>query len=278
MRIYDHTGKKYGTWTVIKLIREEGRKYYLIRCECGDQKTVSSGHILRPFICRLCNVKNAHNAHKGEKNGRMTCLGYAKVKKGHGYLILCDCGRQYTVDNYAQFSKNYSCKACCKGIYPGKRIGYSIVIRRTQRRVWEKKCDCGTIFTGRPSKTNCGCITTSHYLTEARKKIGLKFHKLTIKGIARKNHGHIQLLIKCKCGNEFIRNNGHEFKSKSCGCSHAAPRGEKASGATLKNCEVISMRELYEAGVYSIKEISNMLNKTENYTSRILLRDIWKHI
>lgn len=278
MKIYDRTGEKIGTWNIIKLILTDRRKYYLIRCECGAERTANSSNIYRPLICRPCKVKNHHDTHKGERNGRMTCLGYVKVKNRHGYLILCDCGRQYTLNSYSQFMNNSACKPCSRGIYPGKRIGHSTVIRLTQSRIWEKRCDCGTIFKGRPDKTNCGCIGKSRYLKEAHKKIGLKFKMLTVKSIYGNNDGHIQLLIKCKCGTEFIRNNGHEFKSSSCGCEFSVPVGEKASNATLKNCEVISIRELYQSGSYSIEQLALMFKKSNNYMSRIVHRHVWKHL
>ena len=164
------------------------------------------------------------------------------------------------------------------GFHPGKRMGHCVLIENMGNRRWRKKCDCGTIFIGSCNKSDCGCVYKKRTLEEAQKKIGLKYHFLTVKKIVGNEKGHIQLLIKCKCGKEFIRNNGHEFKSRSCGCALSVPVGDKANNASLKNCEVISMREFYESKLYSLAELSVIFNKSQNYIFRIVKRHIWKHI
>lgn len=279
MRIYDHTGKKYGTWSVTEMFHKDGNKFYRCLCDCGNTKIVARGHLLRKSSCEKCKPKIMHDSHIGEKHGKLTCLGYHKVKKGHGYLIQCDCGAKYTVNNYYQFKKSSSCKKCIHGFHPGKRIGNSILMESIGNGNWKKKCDCGSIFIGTATrKTDCGCIAKKKILDLALKKVGRKYHYLTVKAIHRYSDGHIHLVVKCKCGNQFIRHNGHEFKSRSCGCEFVVPVGEKANKATMSNCEVISIRQLYESGLYSINHLSNMFNKKPNYISRIVNRNIWKHI
>jgi hypothetical protein len=281
MKIFDRTGQKIRSWTVIKIVSQERRKIYLVRCECGTEKTINSGHISRLLTCQACNgrnIKAEHDARKGERNGKLTCLGHAMCGARHGYLIQCDCGTQYIVNCYSQFKKTASCFSCKRGYYPGLKIGNCTLIKRIKGTYWEKKCECGTVFLGYPRKTNCGCLFQKRNLAEAENKIGLKYKMLTVKSIMGKKDGHIQLLIKCKCGNEFIRNNGHEFKSESCGCLLKSPVGEKASKATLRNCEVASIREFHQAGTYTLEQLADMFKKSKGYITRIIKKEIWKHV
>lgn len=279
MRIYDHTGKKYGSWTVISMSYAIGNKTYTCKCDCGKERFVNSRRITRELICHNCKTIQNHNSHSGEKHGNVTCLGYSKAKSNrHGFSIKCDCENIFTVDSYSQFLNISSCFKCRMGNYPGKRSGNSILIEHINNRKWKKRCDCGTIFIGESKKKNCGCIAKKKVLEAAKMKIGKKYHYLTVKSIFSNKNRHIQLLIRCKCGKEFIRNNGHEFKSRSCGCELTVPVGEKSNKATLKNCEVLSIRELYASGIYSIGQLSLMFNKKEHYLMRIIRRQIWKHI
>lgn len=44
--IVDLTGKIFGRWTVIKFSHRNGQsKYWLCRCECGNEKEVCGGGI-----------------------------------------------------------------------------------------------------------------------------------------------------------------------------------------------------------------------------------------
>lgn len=257
---------------------ENRQKKYLCRCDCGNERTTDSRHITRDSTCEKCKPIIQNNTHIGEKHGRLTCLGYQYTKNRHGLKVRCDCGRELNISCYSTFLKTSSCKSCSRGFFPGKRTGNATLLENLHNRYWKKLCDCGTIFIGGTRKKDCGCFVKKKIIEGALKKVGTKFHSLTVKSIASYKEGHVQLLIKCKCGNQFIRNNGHEFKSRSCGCELHVPVGEKASNATMKNCEVISIRELHNSGLYSLEQLANMFNKHRSYIRRIILRQVWKHI
>ena len=260
------------------MFHQDGKKMYEYKCDCGKQRTTSSKHVTRLVTCPNCSAQKLHDSHKGEKHGRMTCLGYSPVKKGHGYLIQCECGKRYTINDYKQFLITSSCKSCSKGVYPGKKSGLITFIKNMHNRSWKMECECGTVFIGATRRRDCGCVAKKKILDLAQTKVGRKYHYLTVKEIHSHEDGHIKLLVKCKCGNQFIRHNGHEFKGRSCGCEFVVPVGEKASKAILKNYEVISMRELHDSGLYSIQQLSTMFKKKEHYIWRIVNRKIWKHV
>lgn len=278
MKVYNHVGKRIGPWNVISMFHENGKKKYVCRCEDGHEKVVNSYHITRIIPCVKCKLKQEKNKHLGERHHRLKCVGFISDAKGHTkYLIKCDCGKEIEM-KLNQFKKTSSCKSCSKGFYSGKRVGKSILIERHSHRLWKKHCDCGKFFIGVARKPNCGCIAKNKITNRALLKLGKKYEYLTVKSIFKNHNGHTQFLMHCKCGKEFVRNNGHEFKSKSCGCKLNVPVGEKANKATLKNCEVISIRELYNSGTYTMKQLSDMFKKSENYIYRIIHRKIWKYI
>jgi len=278
MRIYDHTGERHGTWTITGIEPGINPKTYRYKCDCGNEKLVPSRKVFRKAICLKCQSKIHYDKYKGERNGIISCLGHKYDGKRHGLAVRCDCGHEYWVGSYHQFIRTSSCKSCAHGFYPGKRVGCTTLIENMHNRLWKKKCDCGNIFISKASKPDCGCIAITKRIREAEKKIGKKYHYLTVKKIIGNKNGHILLLIRCKCGKEFTRHNGHEFKSRSCGCELVVAVGEKASKATLKNCEVISIRELHASGLYTVNQLATMFNKPTNYLRRIIGRFIWKHV
>lgn len=278
MRIFDHTGEKIDNWSVIKMIPGKGDKKYLFRCDCGFEKLVSSQRVYRKASCLKCCSIQKYNSYKSERNGKLTCLGYGSNGKRHGLNAQCDCGKILFFGCYAQFQSTSSCKSCRSGFYPGKKTGNSTLIERIDGAFWKKRCVCGEVFVADSRKTNCGCIKKAKLIKEAESKIGNTYYYLTVKGLGGFDNGHLLLLLRCKCGKEFTRPNGHEFKGKSCGCGMFLPTGEKARVATLKNWEVVAMREFYKSKVYSIDELANMFKKSANYISKIVTGKIWTHV
>lgn len=280
MKIFNHIGEKIGEWSVIDGVKIEGVYKYILQCSCGNKKFTTSSHFFRATAspCSQCTSKKCIENKIGEKNGRLTIIAYKKFYKRHGILVLCKCGNKIEMKNYKQFLKQKSCFLCKFGYFPGKEVNGITLIRRIKGTIWEKKCFCGKIFTGYARKIHCGCKTINKYDNLAIKKIGLKYENLTVKKVLPRKNSHIQLLVKCKCGNKMICDNGHEFRSKSCGCVTNVPVGEQHSNATLKNCEVVSIRELYKSGAYTLEEISSMFDKKKNYISKIINGSIWKHV
>ena len=278
MRIYNHIGEKIGTWTVVSIIPDRPKKTYLFKCECGKEKEVSSAKVYRKAECKFCIGKKSVEAHLGERNGKITCIGHVHKNRRHGFLVKCDCGISYPVFSYHQFLRTQCCESCRHGFYPGKKTGNCVLIKRADGRQWEKKCNCGNIFIADSRKTNCGCQIQERKINKAKAKIGLKLNYLKVIGIEAYKDKHIYLKVKCKCGKILSIMNGHEFKSKSCGCYLGTPVGEKSSKATLTDVEISSIRELFATGLYSEEELARMIHKSKYYVRRILKRQIWKHI
>lgn len=285
MKILDRTGSKIGNWDVLKKINITGKSEYLCKCSCGKEKIFSSAHIYKISKCKDCESKEKILKHVGKKHGKLTCIGITDDKPHRKLIILCECGVKYTMKGVSQLNRSYSCKSCAGGYYPGLEINGIIILERVDNRIWRMKCHCGKIYEKIPNHDrgkfyDCGCVTKKKWSTEAEKKIGMKCGFLTVKKVLPSENGHLQLLVKCKCGTKLKINNGHEFKSYSCGCYKpiSLPKGEKANSATLKNCEVISMRQFYEKGIYSEKELSEMFNKKPEYIRRILKKQIWKYV
>ena len=274
MKINDHTGNIIGSWTVIEKIEVPGNHSYLCRCKCGKEHTFSTKRINRITKCKDCIAQDHLSQFIGITHGRITCIGLGTKGKLN---VTCACGSNYDLKPY-DFHKSESCTDCKHGYYPGNIINGCELIKRIKGKIWEKKCICGKIFQAISSKINCGCVNKNKLYNEAKKKIGHKYGYLKVVKIAGNENGHIQLLLKCKCGNTIIRNNGHEFKGYSCGCFTNLPVGERSNSATLKDSEVISMRELFSSGLYSKEQLSEMFNKPVGYISRIIARDIWKHV
>lgn len=278
MRIYDHTGEKIDTWTVIRIIPDRPQKTYLFRCECGKEREVSSRHIYRKSGCKFCIGKKTVEDHLGERSGKITCIGHVHQKRRHKLLVKCDCGTSYIIDSYHQFLRTHCCESCRHGFSPGKENGNCVLIKRMNGRIWEKNCFCGNIFYGDSRKKHCGCQLIEKSINKAKNKIGLKFYNLKVIAIDGFKKGRLFLKVQCKCGKILSIINGHEFKSKSCGCYFGIPVGENSAKATLTDTEVKTIRELYETGLYSEEELAKIINKEKHYVRRILKRQIWKHV
>ncbi len=286
MKIFDHTGEKVGLWNIVKKLNESqrGTSIYLAKCACGHEKVASFDKISRTKSCISCASKQKSLAHIGKKNGRLTCIGLTDDR--HRRLIIrCECGLEYTMKGINQLTTSSKCKSCSRGFYPGLIIEGITMIERVASRTWKMKCHCGKIYEKVPNYDHgkfydCGCVAKNKYLSEAEKKIGLKLGYLTVMKVLPSENSHLQLLLKCKCGKTITRSNGHEFKGYSCGCASftAMPKGEKHVKATLKNCDIISMRELYESGVYTEMELAEIHGKPKEYIRRIIRKQIWKHV
>lgn len=152
------------------------------------------------------------------------------------------------------------------------------------------KCKCGAeIFVKyanlKKTKSCKKCAlhnTHLRYLDKAKEKIGSKFGSLKIVGVETKIVGvetikKINYLICiCKCGKKIKMANGNDTRRKSCGCMNC--RGEKVPSSKLKEFEILSIREFFELGIYTQKELSEMFLVQPQQISRILKGMIWKHL
>lgn len=55
-------------------------------------------------------------------------------------------------------------------------------------------------------------------------------------------------------------------------------RGEDCHNAVFKNADILKMREMFESGEYTQKQIANIYNQRSGIINRILKRKRWKHI
>lgn len=92
----DHTGKNFGSWTVLKYI---GRQYWECRCKCGAEQEIYSGNLTsgKTTQCRSCGFKK-----HGMSNSRIYRLWRGLKKRK---CELCDLWK----DDFKMFY-NYSVK------------------------------------------------------------------------------------------------------------------------------------------------------------------------
>jgi len=92
-------GEKYGKLLVIAFSHKNkrGEKYYLCRCECGNEKIIR-GSNLRYGKTKSCGCLNSDDL-TGCKFGRLLVLSFLHTDKYNNkcYLCKCDCGREKVV-------------------------------------------------------------------------------------------------------------------------------------------------------------------------------------
>lgn len=102
-------GKKYNMLTVIDLVRKDdrNRKYFLCRCDCGNEKIIRSDS-LTTGNTKSCGCFQVNKTRKqglknskdiaGNRYGRLIAIKRLE-NKGNGYdwLCKCDCGNECTV-------------------------------------------------------------------------------------------------------------------------------------------------------------------------------------
>ncbi len=78
----DHSGEKYGKWTVVKYLYIKNQaKYYLCRCECGKEKIQRSGEFQHSMSCRKCSHRlhiNWNRKEYGESSKNAKLQAYKK--------------------------------------------------------------------------------------------------------------------------------------------------------------------------------------------------------
>lgn len=227
----------------------------------------------------------------GDKINEWTVLGYDYERKKVRYICQCKCGYKSTrtLNNFYQ-----NCLHCgqCKrhgfktNIYsPGVVIQGMTLIKRVKAWRWEVKCICGKICEVNLRKYNgqypsCGCKRKNRFLERAKKKIGKTYKNLKVTKVIGIIDKHIVLELTCKCGKKIRRNNGNEFKSNSCGCDwHGKHKGELCNfSSKLTENDVLAIRQLYNAGVYSTHEIAKIFSITPGYVKPLIEMKRWKHI
>lgn len=102
-------GKKFNMLTVIDFVRKDkrNRKYYLCKCDCGNEKIIRSDSIttgntkscgcFQSEKTRKQGIKNSKDI-QGTRFGRLVALKRLDNKgNGYNWLCKCDCGNECIV-------------------------------------------------------------------------------------------------------------------------------------------------------------------------------------
>lgn len=94
-------GRQFGYLTIIREVKREGsrRRYWLCRCDCGNEKVVEESH-LKDGHTKSCGcyrkklLREKRLDLTGERYGRLVVLGMVKENDGSvkGWKCRCDCG------------------------------------------------------------------------------------------------------------------------------------------------------------------------------------------
>lgn len=101
----DLTGLKFNRLTALSLVRRHGHRFWLCRCDCGNEATVATGK-LKNGHTKSCGCLAAETSPKnappidrvGRRYGRLVVVSNAGTTgSGSKWLCLCDCGAQHVV-------------------------------------------------------------------------------------------------------------------------------------------------------------------------------------
>lgn len=273
-------------WTILSFVHTDRLKY-LIKCACGKERLVASNKIISLRPCLLCKNKNIRDALIDTKVGEFNIISSEKIGNRHMYLAECKCGDRRLM-TYNSLKRRKVCQSCRFVNFSGKVVQGCKLIRRVSSHIWEIKCRCGTLYknvirvdkrTNEARFRDCGCTKNIAYKNAANKKIGNKFGNLKVIAV-EKGFRHNMLVCKCICGNKIKIKNGHEPRQLSCGCARLTNKhnSERHARARFTNVEIISIRELSKSGLYTIQDLGLMFNVGPHYITRILKKQIWKHV
>lgn len=177
-------GKKFGSLTVIELIKEKDKHGYFqcnCKCDCGNEiiTTISRVKQGRATSCG-CSRKGVRDFEDltGIKFGKLTAVKRGTFEPGRTYWVCkCDCGNEIEVraDNLKNGSSQ-SCGCLSKETHldlTDKRFGRLKAIRKVgtcdkNNCLWECRCDCGKIGVYTATRlnalitTSCGCKSAEH--------------------------------------------------------------------------------------------------------------------
>ncbi len=221
-------GMKIGKLTLIHQINDRqsvGQKW-LCRCECGLERTVYQRYLLDGSIIS-CGCDRYELA-SGVRIGRLTVLNPVVVNGRKKWQCRCDCGNEITCFSATLLSGKVS--SCgCYGIHVGDRFGKLLVLRRADSGRFLCRCDCGKekmIFAKNLASgkvLSCGDDRLIHP--------GDRFDRWT----AVEPREGIYWLCHCDCGNERVVRMSDLLsgKSRSCGCLHRLPAGQRFGNLTV---------------------------------------------
>ena len=240
----DLTGQTFGLWQVIAPAERnaQGRKQYLCRCACGNERIVLESALLSGHS-KSCGCWRAKEETEIDLTGRTfgywTVLGPAeKEDKGNKYYhCRCVCGKEYNIPEIslrAGKSKSCGCKDESAENLSGQIFGYWTVLDRAEpgRRGVSQylcRCRCGKekIVLAQSLKNgtsrSCGCLR-SELMSSTDDMLGREFGYWTVIAPADpyKNRSK-RYLCRCRCGKEkiIVASDLKRGLTTSCGCRRA---------------------------------------------------------
>ena len=264
----DIIGQRYGMLVVqseaspIKDARGHLVRRYNCLCDCGNEKVVRQGNLIRTNSCGCTRFpKKPPVDLTGMRFHHLTVLSEAEPliqkdgKKLRRWNCLCDCGNETTVLQSNLLGSNGT-KSC--GCIVGKHKGYSLrppanlagnrygkltvlaaadpVTHRNHsvHRRWLCRCECGNevvkteynLVSGHTR--SCGCL-------KAHSIKGSKIGMLTILSRAPSNTSMRYWNCKCECGNEIVVSQADLDWGTvtNCGCAQQGKQRVDLTGQTF---------------------------------------------
>lgn len=90
----DHSGEKYGKWTILNRLLPNRPAKYLCKCDCGNESEVFLTNLTRGNSenCRGCQSFKWSSYLIGKKFNHLEIISLKKIKEKTVAEVLCDCG------------------------------------------------------------------------------------------------------------------------------------------------------------------------------------------
>lgn len=125
-RAIDLVGKRFGRWVVLERGENDSSRTarWLCRCDCGTERIVL-GVTLRSGLSSSCGCKDGIKKDDliGKRFGKLVVLGRDIDSDDVGWLCICDCGTEKTINGYSLLSghtQSCGCLALTKATTHGK--------------------------------------------------------------------------------------------------------------------------------------------------------------
>lgn len=294
----DYTGQKFGKWTALyrdPLIKRPQK--WICKCECGTEKSIFITNLIRrkSTQCIECQGKKWHLKDVGKKFHFLTLLDSYIENGKRIFLAKCDCGTVRTFSVNFSSGRYKSCGTChltknntnSINNKKGRKFGKLKVLDYDKKiRRYICRCDCGNIINAtnqyfKAKIPSCGCSIRERNIENAKKLEKYSyFNKKILKFIKIGENKRSIYLIKCKCGVQFEQSISYIFESKSCGClqKENVLKGESSPNSNLTETEAFAIIELFQSGLYTRKEIAEMIGCKYDNVCNIISGKTWKHI
>lgn len=209
-KFIDITGNKYGRLTVIKRVKNQGKKpMWLCKCECGNEKIARADSLKNGSIQSCgCLLKESTAQRNfvdltGKKIGRWTVISRTTDQNNCiKWKCQCECGTKRDVFATSLLNGISKSCGCLKNELShdmnfidltGKKFGLLTVIKRVEDRQslrggnnvrWLCKCECGNekIVLSHALRQgctkSCGCLNVSYgeyYIKELLDEMHIKY-------------------------------------------------------------------------------------------------------